>query len=284
MILVTGAGGFIGSNLCVRLNDAVPLDRSYDITDPACFDNLSLQPKIVVHLAGYIEINLDADRENIWKIYDVNLMGTVNVLGYCLKAEVKHLIFASSQAVYGMPMSRPLQEDSPCKPIEHYANSKLCAEQVLRTCWGVKTTILRFPGVYSEKRKSGIVYNFMKQALNEKKIQTGIDCPLPIDVIYLEDVLNAFEATALTGKAGCYNIATGEPCSVNILADRIAELVPGCKVEHSKVKQPVVQMDIRKAMKDLGWKPQQDGLQKMFDKLIEQEGYGECISSGRAPR
>ncbi len=123
-----------------------------------------------------------------------------------------------------------MTEKSGCYPIEHYAASKLCNEIILEVAsrQGLKVTVLRFPGVYGEEKKGGVIYNFCKSALIDKKINVVTEFPLPIDVIHVHDVVTAFIKAIHHQEGGftCLNVSTGEKCSLNILADSIAALVP----------------------------------------------------------
>ena len=290
MILLTGASGFIGQHLHAKLAEmglhVIPL---YHTTRPqmlehqwACdltcpehlleLKNAVKMPKTIIHLAGHVEIVLCArphmkeaaplpGKENISKIYAANVGATANLLDFCLSTGVEHLIFASSQSVYGMPQSCPLTEETPCDPLEHYAMSKLCCEQLLQigAQQGFSVTILRIPGVFSEVRQSGVVFEFCQQAVRTGQISVKAEYPLALDVIHLEDLIDAFTKTVSWGGQGggiCLNIATGEPCSLNLLAETIASLVPLCQVLHTQIPQPVVSMDPKRAEALLGWKAQ----------------------------
>lgn len=287
MILITGAGGFIGKRLTVHCRNmgllCVPLYKSeevkickeawyLDLTNKGHFDllnELKEFPHTIIHLAGSTDITLkknendlldcpQPDKQNIFDTYYNNILSTINLVSFCQKNNIRHFIFASSQTVYGMPQEDTLTEESCCKPLEHYAASKLCNEIILEVAsrQGLKVTILRFPGVYGEERKSGVVYNFCKSALIDKKINVVTEFPLPIDVIHIHDVVEAFiKAIHHRGEEfTCLNVATGEQCSLNILADSIAELVPGCHVHFSEVPQPTVCMDSSRANSVLGWR------------------------------
>jgi nucleoside-diphosphate-sugar epimerase len=208
-------------------------------------------------------------QQNITALYAVNVGATANLVNYCLKVGVKHLVFASTQAVYGMPHD-VLTEQSPCTPLEHYAASKLYAEQLLEVTskQGLQVTIARFPGLYSECRPSGVVYNFCKAALQKKEIIVACNYPLPLDVIHVQDVVQAF-IKMIEIKHQYYlrlNIATGQPCTLNLLADSVAALVPGCRVTHSLIAQPMVTMDTSLAKKILNWQAesQAERLQQML--------------------
>jgi nucleoside-diphosphate-sugar epimerase len=303
MILITGAGGFIGQYLQLKLVDmglhVMPLyhaarpqvlDHQWecDLTCPEHLAELKKAvkvPKTVIHLAGHVEIALRAKphvegapplpgKEDISKIYDTNVGATANLLDFCLSTGVRHLIFASSQSVYGMPQSCPLTEETPCEPLEHYAMSKLCCEQLLQVGarQGLMVTILRFPGVFSKARQSGVVFQFCQQAVRAGQIYVKADYPLPLDVIHIEDVVDAFiKAVSWGGQQGkiCMNISTGEPCSLNLLAETIASLVPACRVVHTQTPQPIVSMDPIRAETLLGWKaqPQRYRLAAILDSI-----------------
>ena len=299
MILVTGATGFLGSMLVQKLQedsfDVMPLHfgtqaliaDDYWQADLTRIDHLEKlaqadkTPETIIHLAGYIDIALQPKHDSlalipghqdIASLYAINVSATANLVDYCLKVGVKHLIFASTQAVYGMPQG-VLTETSPCRPLEHYAASKLCAEKLLEVAshQGLKVTIARFPGLYAHHRQSGVVYNFCKSALQKKEIIIQSSIPLPIDVIHMNDVIDAFIKMVQIKDYQflLLNIATGQPCSLNVLADNVAQLVPGCTVTHTTIAQPVVTMDSSQAQKILGWKPlpQEQRLSQMLDAL-----------------
>lgn len=304
MILVTGAGGFIGRHLVEHFKsiglNVVPLYHGSEVkilhnrweADLSRIEHIQKLrevaqiPHTIIHLAGHIDISLKTNpasplmppipgKEDIPELYLSNVLATANILDYCLHKGVKRIIYASSQAVYGIPTDEILTEESACIPLEHYAVSKLCGEYLLKVGarQGVAVVVLRFPGLYGENRTEGIVYKFFLSALQIGRINVDIDIPLPLDVIHINDVINAFEkAVHYRGENWiCLNIATGEPCSLNLLADSIAELIPGCKVEHAAIPQPVVCMDSSKARAVLNWQavPRRERLSSTIKKYIE---------------
>lgn len=302
MILITGAEGFLGSYLVPRLKQAgydvcilrygenAQIGNNTwvgDITRPEHIDyfkKTTQEVNTVIHLAGKVDIDLinspisSCDypvpgKEDIYSLYLHNVIGTVNVLNLCLDKKVSHLLFASSQTVYGFPPNSNFTEEMICNPLEYYAASKISAEQLLKvgTRQGLNVTVLRFPGLYGENRTDGIVYNFCKSALSSGKITVTTEIPLPLDIIHVDDVVDAFEKALLyQAKAwNCLNIATGESCSINLLAEAIASLVPECQVKYGSVPQPETSMNSRRAFDLLGWKalPRQERLLQMLDKV-----------------
>lgn len=286
-VLVTGASGFIGQRLVSRLRldghavTTVTLaskptvgdgEVGLDLAEPGHLEALAasgLRCDAVVHLAGRVDIQLqpgmtpaappvpgDAPLEGL---YRDNVLATANLAAFCLRTSVPHLVFASSQSVYGYPVERPLTEISRCQPLEHYAASKLCAEHLLEVFsrQGMAVSILRCSGVFSEDRRTGVVRTFANQAVRDGRIVVHAAYPLPLDVIHVDDVVEAFALAARAPGQGfrCLNISTGEPCNLDILADAICALVPGCRTVHEAVAQPVVQLGNAAARAALGWNP-----------------------------
>jgi nucleoside-diphosphate-sugar epimerase len=90
------------------------------------------------------------------------------------------------------------------------------------------------------------------------------------------DLIPAIEKAIDFGGSGysCLNISTGEPCSINILADDISDLVPGCRVSYADVPQPVVRLDPARADTILGWRalPRRVRLQSMIQSIHNARG------------
>jgi len=154
-ILVTGAAGFIGSNLINALannkkyrliltdingsrdniakvseSNSQRLNIQYlDITDRESIFRLFKNNKVdtCVHLAALI--NVEDSTKDPDKTMDVNLNGTVNLLDACSFNNIDNFVFASSAAIYGHPTKLPITEEHELKPISPYGVSKLLAEK-----------------------------------------------------------------------------------------------------------------------------------------------------------
>lgn len=289
MIVVTGAAGFVGQAVRKCLHEAghdvLALTRAESVTDkrgevaldlnnPRHYDTLKnrcASAQTLIHLAGLIPVTLspstDDDRRpratasNFAELYNSNVVMTARLLEFALTVGIRHVVFASSQTVYGLPSATVVTEDSVPAPLEHYAASKVACETAL-ALWarghGRKATILRFPGVWGEDRYDGVVHALCRAAIDKGRLRVGAEYPLPFDVVHRADVATAFVAALDRPGDGCriYNIATGEPCSLARLAQDVAGIVPGCTVETYGVAQPDIALDAARAAAELGWRAQ----------------------------
>jgi nucleoside-diphosphate-sugar epimerase len=168
-VLVTGAGGFIGSNLCAALArrpglELVALirphgDRAFlrplaglavheaDITDPAALAAAMAGAEVVYHLAGY------ASDWGSWETFRaLNVSGVDNVCRAALAGGARRLVHVSSVSVYGFPGGADLDEETPLlpRPKDRYITTKAEGERVARSYHGRghEVAIGRPGGVY----------------------------------------------------------------------------------------------------------------------------------------
>ena len=156
-LLVTGGSGYFGTVLTEQARAAGHQVRIFDVnppgdTDPSVeFFQGDVRDRDALRIAcdgvdailhNVAQVPLARDRALFWS---VNVVGTANVLLAARDASVAKIVHTSSSAVFGIPESNPVDEDSPCRPLEDYGRAKLEAEllchQAVRT--GADVTIVR---------------------------------------------------------------------------------------------------------------------------------------------
>jgi UDP-glucose 4-epimerase len=151
-VLVTGGAGYIGSHAVLALKDAgwspvvidnlvtgfrwaIPDDVPFikgDVADEALLAESIRSHNIgaILHFAGSVVVPESVD--NPLKYYRNNTAASRSLIDSAITAGVKHMIFSSTAATYGIPESSPVREDMPTIPINPYGASKLMTEMMLR--------------------------------------------------------------------------------------------------------------------------------------------------------
>ena len=149
-VLITGASGFIGSYLKEHLS-------GYEISTLSLRDpNWKDQPidaDVVIHCAGLAHSKQSLPKE---RYMDVNCRLTKELLEHSVQHKVSHFIFLSTMLVYGEGNIGSIGLDSKINPMSDYADSKVCAEEVISKYKNIKSTILRVPLVYGDKLKGNL--------------------------------------------------------------------------------------------------------------------------------
>lgn len=270
-LLVTGGAGYIGShtvkhllanherivvldNLVFGHREALPLDRvtfvEGDMGDAGLMDKLFAdhQPEAVLHFAAFAFVGESV--ENPLKYYRNNLAAPLTVLEAMQKHGTRRFIFSSTCATYGNPVSFPMDETHPQKPVNPYGESKFMLEQMLKDCdraFGLKSVFLRYfnasgcdlEGEIGEDHtpETHLIPRVLMAATGEIESLTvfGTDYPTPDgtcirDYIHVQDLARA-HALALDylrkgGESVAVNLGTGRGFSVKeIIAT--AEAVTG---------------------------------------------------------
>ena len=184
-VVVIGGSGFVGSRLiqeigpehCYNIDKKQSpffpeITRIKNICDEGLEDVIDEKTDQVVLLAA--EHRDDVSPVSLY--YDVNVEGTKRVLAAMDLLGIRHIVFTSSVAIYGLNKENP-SEDHPADPFNHYGKSKWMAEAALRN-WYEKDpekrtlTILR-PTVIFGERNRGNVYNLLSQIASGKFMQVG---------------------------------------------------------------------------------------------------------------
>jgi UDP-glucuronate 4-epimerase len=306
-ILVTGAAGFIGSNLVLALlnrgDEVVGIDNFDDFYSPAlkqarlsefaAYPNFSWKeldvrsPELsqlfdehqfdtVVHLAARAGVRPSLERPVLY--YDVNVMGTLNLLEAVRSHRITRFVFASSSSVYGDRTSGPFSEsDSTDAQISPYGASKKSGELLCHSyahLYGVKTTCLRFFTVYGPGNRPDLAcYAFMDNIAHNRAITQFSDGTTGRDYTYVDDTVRGIVAAvdATTWEYEIINLGNSRPV---LLKDMIKTIATTVGKKPQIVVQPMQPGDvtltfasIQKAKQLLHWEPQisfADGIQRMW--------------------
>ncbi|HYD18088.1 MAG TPA: UDP-glucose 4-epimerase GalE [Patescibacteria group bacterium] len=166
IILVTGGAGYIGAHVCKALSRCGYLPVAYDnlcsgneshvkwgpfeegdIRDTARLSEViqRYRPGAIMHFAALIQVGESVSDPA--KYYDNNVNGSLSLLQAARAHDIRHLVFSSTAAVYGMPQGEAINENHPLVPINPYGRTKLAMENMIRDfadAYGLKYAILRY--------------------------------------------------------------------------------------------------------------------------------------------
>lgn len=273
-ILVTGASGFIATNLIYALKNVnctiIRLSRSQlipvnsktnfidlmgDVSTAEIWEEVLNDVDIIYHLAA--QTSAYVATENPLGDFKSNVLPMLNLLEVCKKRSMKpSIIFSGTVTEVGMPVSLPVNETHVDQPITIYDLHKLMAENYLKfysKLEGICGTTIRLSNVYGPGPKSSSsdrsVINFMMQkALLGEPITVYGKGDCLRDYVYIEDVVTAFLKAAvnieqLKGKH--FVLGSGEGYTItqafNLVADRIA-VKTGKRVPVKHIEPPIFQL------------------------------------------
>lgn len=259
-VLVTGAGGFIGSKVVEVLIAAgaevfgfhhyrgtggynsvpvgqVPHTQHYysgNICDAAGleFAIKTSGATIVIHMAA--SISIPYSYQNPRDVVETNVMGTYNVLQACKNIPgIERVVITSSSEVYGTPDSVPITEEHKLKPQSPYSASKISGDALAKSFYcsfELPVVILRPFNTYGPGQSDrAVIPNVIKQALWSDKVQVGALHPKR-DFVYVDDTARAFLLAAdperkINGET--IHFGTNEAYSVQEVIDHVRELLNG---------------------------------------------------------
>ena len=305
--LVTGGCGFIGVNLIPRLieqgarvrvldnlslgrrEDVEPLGVDLQIGDIRDRSALTAACKgidVVVHLAAHTRVveSLTDPQIN----FDVNAIGTLNVLEACRAAGIPKMIFASTGGAILGEQTPPVHEGMVPRPISPYGASKLAGEAYCSAyagAYGLKTVALRFSNVYGpfSYHKGSVVAQFFRNLLRGEPIVIYGDGEQTRDFLYVADLVDAILLADKAELAGeVFQIASGRETSVRALVDAMKAMLPDrtfdIRFEPARAGEILRNYaNIEKARRMLGFDPTtrlDDGLPKTWQWFITHDRAG----------
>lgn len=293
-VLVTGGAGYIGSATVklliearheVTILDNMSKGQDRLVHPDATFYQIDLVDKeelekvfsehfdAVIHFAGYKSVN--ESMFNPTK-YSQNITGTINLLDCMVKHNVPKIIFSSSAAVYGEPVTPVVTEEHPTNPINYYGAGKLICEHIIHyyaqthNIIGINLRYFNVIGDVGYNYKDPDAENIMpiiEQVAYGKQESLTIfgddyntrDGTCIRDYIELEDLVHAHILALKTEQSDTINLGTGKGTTVLELVRRY-EQEHGIKIPHTIGKRrsgdpACIIASYDKAKRILGWEP-----------------------------
>ncbi|MCX6253817.1 MAG: NAD-dependent epimerase/dehydratase family protein [Bacteroidia bacterium] len=288
---ITGAAGFIGSNLCDRLlklglnvigYDNLSTGQEKFLEKALSFANFNFikgdllevsklteamkQCDIVFHLAANADVK--DGLLHPYKDLEQNTIATYNVLEAMRHSNINKIVFSSTGSVYGEAIVIPTPEDAPF-PVQTslYGASKVACESLIQAyCegYGYQTWIFRFVSILGERYSHGHVFDFYKHLLeNDKTLRVLGNGKQRKSYLYVSDCIDAilFALEKANNKVNIFNLGTDEYCQVT---DSIGWISEHLKINPALIytggergwvgDNPFIFLDCSK-IRTLGWKP-----------------------------
>lgn len=278
--LVTGGGGFIGSNLAralverresVRVLDNFATGREQnlaglldkltlirgDIRDAAAVGKAMAGVDYVLHQAALPSVPRSIDHPV--ETNDVNVNGTLVILQAARAAGVKRVVFAASSSAYGETPTLPKIETMSPDPLSPYAASKVAGEMYLKVfhaCYGLETVALRYFNVFGphqdpQSQYAAVIPRFVTAALEGRQPTIYGDGHQSRDFCHIENAIeaNLLACTAPKAAGNVMNIACGVRTTLLDVLDRLSGIV-GRKV--TAIHEPSRAGDIKHSLADIG--------------------------------
>ena len=301
-VVVTGAAGFIGSNLCrellagghvvtgidaftdyyprwIKERNVAPLrkDPGFELLDKD-LDAMDLAP-VLVGADAVFHVAAQAGVRSSWgRNFDIYTRNNIQVTQKLLEAsrdlELKKFVYASSSSVYGLTPVLPMAETNPVQPLSPYGVTKLAAEQLCYLYFknfGVPAVSLRFFTVYGPSQRPDMAFHKLFKAMAEDREFTVFgDGRQTRDFTFVADIVRANLAALDSGRPGeTYNIGGGHRRTLTDVIG-VMEGVSGAAArirwaDRQKGDVPDTWADIAKARRDLDYSPKtelEDGLRQ----------------------
>lgn len=305
-IIITGGAGFIGSHLCDKFigegHEVVCLDnflsgnltnvrhlldyRNFklvkgDVRDFEILEKIVRDVEVIFHLAAQIHVDRSYVEPRL--TYDINVMGTQNILELARLNDIKKVIHASTSEVYGSSFYYPMDEKHPLNAPHPYGASKIAADRMCYAyiqTYGMNVSIMRLFNVFGPRQRDigygGVISIFTRRVLNGATPIIYGDGQQTRDYTYIADAVQAYYLAFKHAEPinEPVNFGSGKEVTVVDLANKIIDYSGRTDVRKpvhvaarpGEVKRLIA--DNTRARELLGWKPEYD-LDKGLREFIE---------------
>jgi NAD dependent epimerase/dehydratase len=296
-VLITGAGGFIGSHLSEALVRAGASVRAFvrytsrgdhgwlEAADPEVIHDLEIfrgdlanpdalagalsERDLVLHLGALIPIPYSYRHPR--EFVTANVEGTLNVLEAARRTEVQRVVHTSTSEVYGTAQRVPIDEEHPLHPQSPYAATKVGADQIAlsyQRSFGTPVVIVRPFNTYGPRQSArAVIPTIITQGLSQKTINLGAT-DTTRDFLYVGDTVAGIMRAALADgiEGEVINLGTGVEVSIAEVVQRVLGLldreVP-VALDDARLRPPESEVerlvaDVTKARERLEWRPEVD--------------------------
>ena len=295
-IFMSGAAGFVGSNLVRRLLkdgheihvsirkdsklwriEEIIKELNIHYSDIINYNNIEktiidIKPEIVYNLAIYGGYPFQIDSN---KMFETNLIGTMNVLNACMKVDIQCFINTGTSSEYGLKEA-PIKETDFLEPVSYYAFSKAAATiycHMIAKTQKVPIVMIRPFSVYGYyEEPTRLIPYLIKSYLKGDKPKLSSKDTLR-DFVFIEDLIEAYILAANKPSAfgEIINIGYGKQHTIGQVVEKIRNMT-GSNIDplwgavEKRINEPKMWVaDITKAKKILGWRPKynlDEGLNK----------------------
>jgi len=293
-VLITGAGGFIGSHLVEALVQRQARVRAMvhynsrgdigllryvpthilsqveivgaDLRDAYSVRTAVNDCSIVFHLGALISIPYSYVHPG--EVVETNVLGTMNVLLACRDLRIDRLIHTSTSEVYGTACYVPIDEKHPLQAQSPYSGAKIAADKLVESfhkTFGLNSVTVRPFNTYGPRQSArAVIPTIITQALARKTILLG-NLDTIRDFTFIDDTVNGFllaaEAEKIVGKT--LNLGTGTEIKIGAIAQKIIELTNSdARVEIDQARLRPKDSEVMRLISDhaamtefTGWNP-----------------------------
>lgn len=306
MILVTGAQGLVGREVSrmlvalghdVRGADIRPGPKQPGVT--AVLADLRIPHDCAAACSGVTTIVHTAARQyhdgvpafGRRAFFRSNVTMTENLVEAAVAADAKHIVYVSSDMVYGLPPDRPLRETDEPSPIGEYGRSKLAGEHACEASRAVdlKVTVLR-PRLVIGPGRLGVLRRLFDRIRSGRRVPMFGDGRNRYQMVAVDDVARACVLAVQSSVEGTFNLGSAEPPSVRELLSELIRRAESRARLRSLPKRPAIAalrmldllriaplvpeqfliagedyvLDTREAAGRLGWKPQHSDIDMLW--------------------